>query len=208
MTSTTYNAYSILSLPIPERLGGDKVVTLAQCLDLFTDTELLDDDNKWHCPRCKRFTKLTKKISITRLPRVLIVHFKRFQMLLSGHFNKLETFVKYPVNETLDLTSYWPLAGTYVNSDVERRMNVSEEQQNLSKFPQRHQVPPFKYKLYGVVNHFGNLTNGHYTAYVKKGSDLKQRKEWCYFDDAKVLYDCKVDQVVNKNAYCLFFQRI
>lgn len=208
MTSTTYNAYSILSLPIPERLGKDKVVTLAQCLDLFTDTELLDDDNKWHCPRCKRFTKLTKKISITRLPRVLIVHFKRFQMLLSGHFNKLETFVKYPVNETLDLTSYWPLAGTYVNSDVARRMNVSEEQQNLSKFPQRHQVPPFKYKLYGVVNHFGNLTNGHYTAYVKKGSDLKQRKEWCYFDDAKVLYDCKVDQVVNKHAYCLFFQRI
>lgn len=206
MTSTTYNAFSILSLPIPERLNRDKVVTLAQCLDLFTDTELLDDDNKWHCPRCKRFTKLTKKISITRLPRVLIINFKRFQILMSGHFNKLETFVKYPVNETLDLTSYWPQVGTYVSKD--HSMDTAKEQQILSTFPQRHQDPPFKYKLYGVVNHYGNLTTGHYTAYVKKASDLKQRKEWCYFDDAKILYDCKVDQVMNKSAYCLFFQRI
>lgn len=206
MTSTTYNAFSILSLPIPERLNKDKVVTLAQCLDLFTDTELLDDDNKWHCPRCKRFTKLTKKISITRLPRVLIIHFKRFLMLLSGHFNKLETFVTYPVNETLDLTSYWPQVGTYINPD--KSMDTAKELQILSTFPQRHQDPPFKYKLYGVVNHFGNLTTGHYTAYVKKASDLKQRKDWCYFDDAKIQYDCKVNQVMNKSAYCLFFQRI
>lgn len=206
MSSTTYNAFSILSLPIPERLNKDKVVTLAQCLDLFTDTELLDDDNKWHCPMCKKFTKLTKKISITRLPRVLIINFKRFLMLMSGHFNKLETFVTYPVNEVLDLTAYWPQVGTYVNPG--QSMDAAEEQRILSKFPLRHQTPPFKYKLYGVVNHFGNLTTGHYTAYVKKASDLKQRKEWCYFDDAKIQYDCKVNQVMNKSAYCLFFQRI
>lgn len=206
MSSTTYNAFSILSLPIPERLNKDKVVTLAQCLDLFTDTELLDDDNKWHCPMCKKFTKLTKKISITRLPRVLIINIKRFLMLMSGHFNKLETFVTYPVNEVLDLTPYWPQVGTYVNPG--QSMDAAEEQRILSKFPLRHQTPPFKYKLYGVVNHFGNLTTGHYTAYVKKASDLKQRKEWCYFDDAKIQYDCKVNQVMNKSAYCLFFQRI
>lgn len=206
MSSTTYNAFSILSLPIPERLNKDKVVTLSQCLDLFTDTELLDDDNKWHCPMCKKFTKLTKKISITRLPRVLIINFKRFLMLVSGHFNKLETFVTYPVNEVLDLTPYWPQVGTYINPG--QSMDVAEEQRILSNFPLRHQTPPFKYKLYGVVNHFGNLTTGHYTAYVKKASDLKQRKEWCYFDDARIQYDCKVNQVMNKSAYCLFFQRI
>lgn len=207
-TSTTYNAFSILSLPIPERLNKDKVVTLQQCLDLFTDLELLDDDNKWHCPNCKRFTRLTKKISVTRLPRVLIIHFKRFHMLLTGHFNKLETFVKYPVNETLDLTPYWPPVGTYINTQGEKAMDVADEERTLSSFPQRYQVPPFKYKLYGVINHYGNLTNGHYTAFVKKASSLRQRKEWCYFDDAKILYDCKVDQVMNKSAYCLFFKRV
>lgn len=207
MTSTTYNAFSILSLPIPEKLNSSSKVTLAQCLDLFTDTELLDDDNKWHCPKCQKFTRLTKKITITRLPRVLIIHFKRFLMLMTGQFSKLDTFIHFPVTETLDLTSYWPQVGTFATPG-NATMDVAQEQKLLESFPQRNQNPPFKYKLYGVVNHFGNLTTGHYTAYVKKSSDIKKRKEWCYFDDAKVTLDCKPEQVMNKNAYCLFFQRV
>lgn len=206
MTSTTYNAYSILSLPIPEKYNSSPV-SLSDCLDLFTDTELLDEDNKWHCPRCQRFTGLTKKITITRFPKILIVHFKRFLMLMTGQFSKLDTFVRFPVTETLDLTSYWPPVGTYARSG-KTEIDVQQEKKLLGSFPQRNQSPPFNYKLYGVVNHYGNLTNGHYTAYAKKTSDSKKRKEWCYFDDAKVTFDCKPDQVMNKNAYCLFFQRI
>jgi len=33
-----------------------------------------------------------------------------------------------------------------------------------------------KYELIGVVNHFGSLTGGHYTAYVKKD-------DWFYYND-------------------------
>lgn len=208
-TSTSYNSFSILSLPIPEKMSGRvEEVLLKQCLDLFTETELLDDDNKWHCPRCQKFSKLTKKISITRFPRVLILHFKRFQMLPNGNFSKLDTCVTYPVNEILDLTSYWPLVGTYINSTGNDPISIEREESLLSSLPSRNQIPPFKYKLYGVVNHFGNLTTGHYTSYVRKESDTKQRREWCYFDDAKILYNCKPSQVLNKNAYCLFFQRV
>lgn len=209
LTSTTYNSFSILSLPIPEKFDGVfQKVLLSQCLDLFTETELLDDDNKWHCPNCQKFTKLTKKITITRFPRVLIIHFKRFKMQSNGYFNKLDTFVTYPVNEVLDLTSYWPPVGTYINPKTAENIDLDKEMLLLSSLPSRNQSPPFKYKLYGVVNHFGNLTTGHYTSYVQKESDSKQKREWCYFDDAKVHYQCEESQVSNKNAYCLFFQRI
>lgn len=209
LTSTTYNAFSILSLPIPEKLSGYlQKVTLDDCLKEFTTTELLDENNKWHCPRCKRFTRLTKKISITRLPEVLIIHFKRFEMNSGGYISKKESFVTYPVDEVLDLTSYWPEVGTSLNSNGDSAMDKAKEQQILSTLPSRNQQSPFRYKLYGVVEHFGNLSTGHYTSYVHKQSDNKKTRGWCYFDDAKVTYNCKPSQVLNKNAYCLFYQRI
>ena len=52
-TSTTYNAFSILSLPIPEKLNKLMKVSLDECLQEFVTTELLDDNNKWYCPNCK-----------------------------------------------------------------------------------------------------------------------------------------------------------
>lgn len=203
LTSTTYNTFSVLSLPIPESDARyPRSVLLSQCLDLFTETELLDDDNKWHCPRCNTFTRLTKKISITRLPKALIIHFKRFGYESSGRFKKLDTFIKYPVNDELDLTSYWPEVGSYTKEDSSTRISVEKERELLATMPVRNQSPPFKYKLYGVVNHFGNLTTGHYTSYVKK------EKGWCYFDDAKVTVGCDESSVLTKSAYCLFYQRV
>lgn len=204
LSSTTYNAFSILSLPIPNKSSSQ--VLLEDCLKEFTTTELLDKDNKWHCPNCKKFTNLTKKISITRLPQILIINFKRFGMTPSGYFSKLDKFVSYPVNDTLDLTKYWPVVGSYLNKGED--MSIEKEEQYLSTLPTRNQIPPFRYKLYGVVNHFGNLTTGHYTSYVHKSNDSKKTRGWCYFDDAKVTFNCPVSQVLNKNAYCLFYQRV
>lgn len=206
LTSSTYNSFSILSLPLPEKVSG--IVTLDQCLNLFTETELLEEDNKWHCPRCRRFTKLTKTMTITRFPRVLIIHLKRFNMDLRGFFKKLDTYVTYPVDGILDLTSHWPSVGTYVNSTPKSTITLEREKEILASFPNRNQEPPFRYTLYGVVNHFGNLTTGHYTAYVKKEKGSNSGKRWCYFDDSKVQYDCKESQVRNQNAYCLFYLRV
>lgn len=204
MTSSTYNSFSTLSLPIPEKVGKlTGSILLFDCLDLFVETELLDDDNKWHCPRCKRFTKLTKKLVISRLPKILIIHFKRFK-IQNGHFKKLENFINYPVNDILDLTKYWPPVGSYINPSSTGSMSKTKEIELLSNLPDRLQTPPFRYKLYGVANHFGNLTTGHYTSYVRKSINSK---DWNYFDDSKVLYGCLESKVLNQNAYCLFYAR-
>lgn len=207
-TSTTYNAFSILSLPIPEKLGSNSSVTLDDCLKEFTTTELLDDNNKWYCPNCKKFVKLTKKITITRLPEVLIIHFKRFKISTTGYINKMDTYVTYPVNDILDLTPYWPKVGTVINPKSNDFISKEKEQQIISTLPTRNQQSPFRYKLYGVANHYGNLSTGHYTAYVHKANDNKKTRGWCYFDDAKITYNCNENQVMNKNAYCLFYQRV
>lgn len=183
-TSTTYNAFSSLSLPIPL---NHQTVSLKDCFDLFTQDEVLDNDNAWHCPHCKKPRRAVKKLIISRLPQVLIVHLKRFQQRARGT-NKLETFVTYPTSN-LNLTDYWP---SYTGNDDAK----------LSQMPKRGQSPPFQYDLYGVANHFGTLKGGHYTAFVRKGS-----KGWCYFDDVRISRAVPSENVVNQHAYVLFYQR-
>ncbi|KAK9385760.1 hypothetical protein V1515DRAFT_539308 [Lipomyces mesembrius] len=184
-TSTTYNPFSFLSLP----LAPGKNVTLEQCFDLFVAEEVLDHDDAWyvHCPQCKQQRKATKALRISRLPVILIIHLKRFKV--SGRWsNKLENFVNFP-RKGLDLTPYWP---NY----------RSEDKVWLDKFPQAaDQQPPFRYNLYGVVNHYGSVRGGHYTAFVHKNN-----KGWLIFDDSRVAI-CPPERVVSKDAYVLFYER-
>ncbi|KAM9891065.1 hypothetical protein OXX69_012403, partial [Metschnikowia pulcherrima] len=144
MTSSTFNSFTILSLPIPRILGPTKsrALSLFDCLDSFVETELLDDDNKWHCPRCLKFCKSTKKLVISRLPKILIIHFKRFE-IQNGRFRKLDNFIRYPVNDVLDLTRYWPPVGTYMNQSKEM-LSETKERELLSNLPERYQIPPFR----------------------------------------------------------------
>lgn len=201
-TSTSFNAFTTLSLPIPEIQHLHKLSTdLMSCLRSFTKTEQLDRENRWFCPSCRKHCDLTKKITVTRLPRILVIHLKRFSILPSGHFSKLDTLVNYPVEEIMDLTEFWPPIGTPISNDS--TMDVMKEKSYLQEFPERMQIPPFKYKLYGVINHFGNLTTGHYTSYIRNAS---ASTKWYYFDDAK-FHMRKASEVLNKNAYCLFFWR-
>lgn len=207
-TSTTYNSFTILSLPIPEPLRDNSRPTLLyDCLNLFVETELLADENKWHCPRCNELRNLTKKITITRLPRVLIFHFKRFKFQ-GTVFKKVERLVTYPISEKLDMTPYWPPIGTFSNERDSQSMTLAREKEVLATMPVRSQKPPFCYKLYGVINHYGSLTTGHYTSFVNKRSSADLVDDWCYFDDAKVSHHSREEKVMNTNAYCLFYRRI
>lgn len=185
-TSTTYNVFSFLSLPIPL---NHNVVALHDCFDLFTTEEILDGDDAWHCPRCKQPRRTSKRLQISRLPNILIIHLKRFrQRAWARTSDKLETFVTYPVNN-LDLTEYWP---NYSGDDEHR----------LSRIPVRGQTAPFRYDLYAVANHYGTLKGGHYTSVVRKG-----RKGWCYFDDTRITRNVPLESLVNQNAYVLFYER-
>ncbi|GME95086.1 unnamed protein product [Ambrosiozyma monospora] len=96
-TSTTYNAFSTLSLPIPNTYGP---ISLKQCFDEFVKPELLTADNRWSCPKCKRPTKSAKQLRISRLPQVLIIHLKRFK--LENYLSKINLNVDYPTEFNLD----------------------------------------------------------------------------------------------------------
>ncbi|CEP08439.1 hypothetical protein, partial, partial [Parasitella parasitica] len=94
-TSTTYNSFMSLSLPIPAKKMRLSSVTLNQCLDYFVKEEVLDKEDAWRCPKCQKKRKASKQLTLSRLPDVLLIQLKRFSM--EGLFkNKLDTMVKCP----------------------------------------------------------------------------------------------------------------
>ncbi|KAJ2598765.1 ubiquitin-specific protease doa4 [Coemansia sp. RSA 1721] len=157
-TSTTYYTFTELSVPIPSagskpagatallrkstaRNGAATPVSIYQCLNAFAETETLDGENKWNCPRCRTKRKATKRLLVSRLPMVLVVHLKRFSTI--GHFReKLETNVVFPTQQLQ--------MDPYVINDVRSQS-------------------PTRYNLYAVANHYGSLSAGHYTASVFNG---------------------------------------
>jgi ubiquitin carboxyl-terminal hydrolase 4/11/15 len=74
-------------------------LTLEQCLEWFSVSEILDEQNQWYCPSCRQFVCAKKRIQLWSVPRCLIIHLKRFTQYI-----KLDTFVEFP-NE-LDITPY------------------------------------------------------------------------------------------------------
>ncbi|KAF9454384.1 cysteine proteinase [Macrolepiota fuliginosa MF-IS2] len=190
-TSTTYNVFSILQLPIPHGRNGR--VPIERCLDAFFNEEILEKDDAWDCPRCKTKRRASKKLSLARLPPVLLIHLKRFEA--NGRFSdKVDTFVEFPM-KALDLTNYMPapLPPGADKSELNGGLPMSLDDP-------RTQLPPYRYDLYGVTNHYGNLTSGHYTAFVSS------RGGWMYCDDSSVKA-VETKQVVNQKAYVLFYKR-
>lgn len=106
------------------------------------------------CPKCKTKRRASKTLSLARLPPVLLIHFKRFEA--NGRFSdKIDTFVEYPM-KSLDLTNYMPapLPPGADRSELNGGLPMSLDDP-------RTQLPPYRYDLYAVTNHYGNLTSGH-----------------------------------------------
>lgn len=99
--------------------GQDKKVSnnanIHDCIKMFTEPEVLTDDNPWYCSNCKEHQKATKQMSLWKLSKYLIVTLKRFHSnkpsdapqssniylnyLIQNRmaYNKLNTYIDYPL---------------------------------------------------------------------------------------------------------------
>ncbi|XP_040268353.1 ubiquitin carboxyl-terminal hydrolase 21 isoform X2 [Bufo bufo] len=76
--SPTFEVFCDLSLPIPKKGFSGGKVSLLDCFGLFTKEEELNSENAPICDRCRQRTKSTKKLTIQRFPRILVLHLNRF----------------------------------------------------------------------------------------------------------------------------------
>jgi ubiquitin C-terminal hydrolase len=52
--------------------------TIYECLQRFSQEEVLSGEDKWYCSSCNQHVSALKKIQIYKLPEYLIIHLKRF----------------------------------------------------------------------------------------------------------------------------------
>ncbi|KAJ8343092.1 hypothetical protein SKAU_G00330200 [Synaphobranchus kaupii] len=100
--STVFDPFWDLSLPIAKKSSGE--VSLMDCVRLFTKEDVLDGDEKPTCYRCKSRRKCTKKFTVQKFPKILVLHLKRFSEA-RVRASKLSTFVSFPMRD-LDLGEF------------------------------------------------------------------------------------------------------
>uniref|UniRef100_A0A8C2YYC7 Ubiquitin carboxyl-terminal hydrolase n=1 Tax=Cyclopterus lumpus TaxID=8103 RepID=A0A8C2YYC7_CYCLU len=99
--STVFDPFWDLSLPITKKGYGE--VSLMDCMRLFTKEDVLDGDEKPTCYRCKTRRRCTKKFTVQKFPKILVLHLKRFSE--ARRTSKLSTFVNFPLKD-LDLREF------------------------------------------------------------------------------------------------------
>ena len=159
------------SIKLPDKLNNG-LFFLNDCLKLFCEEELLNSDNKWYCNVCKQHKTAKKQIRLFKLPNYLIIQLKKFKNT-TGFFNssheKKDIFIKYPLHN-LDLSKY-----------------VEDKAGNKQK-----------YDLYAVIQHHGEISEGHYTA-ICKINDI-----WVLFNDSQL---SQINNPVTYDAYLLFYRK-
>jgi ubiquitin carboxyl-terminal hydrolase 4/11/15 len=173
-----------------ERKNGSKAVTLDNCFEAFTKPERLDENNMWYCSSCKGHVRAMKTMKLWRLPNILVVHLKRFEFKHSLRRDKLDTLVDFPL-EGLDMS---------------RHCSGLNEIRGDSKEDLVDAEVDATYDLFAVINHYGRMGFGHYTAYCRQWDEESISSQWNLFDDSSVRAVDRSD-ISGPSAYVLFYRR-
>ena len=154
--------------------------SVEKMLQMYTSSEELKDEDVVSCAKCGHRSCSTKHNNLVLLPRILMLHIKRFQMTSNSFFTKNNKMVHF--NADLDMSDYLKLVD-------------SEE---LDKPMQRLKAST-KYSLFGVINHVGNMQYGHYFSYAMVDG------AWFEFNDESAR---KIEEssIKTSNAYMLFYR--
>lgn len=197
-TSTTYEAFYSISVEIP-RNTGKRSWTIDDCLRSYCQEEKLSGDEVWKCPHCKCEREATKRITITRAPQCLVIHFKRFEMRKGESARKVHTPINFPLFG-LNMEPYMVPQAPKAISDP----RAPEEPRDTAT------TPPYLYDAYAVMRHIGSSGNGgHYISLVR---DAARGNIWRKFDDERVTdFDPNklkpAHQLQNEQAYLVFYGR-
>jgi len=177
--SITKEPFCCISLEVDDNVG------LGEALEIFTQDELMRGDDKYFCSECKRKCIAHKRLTLSELPPILVLHFKRFCVEFAashhkqGTTKKLSDHVEFP--EVLDFAKFQNL----IFEDDRERVLIDSE-----------------YELYAVLVHSGpQLGYGHYYALVKASDGY-----WFRMNDMDII-PVSNKHVLREQGYMVFYKR-
>ena len=140
----------------------------------------------------------TRKLLFDRLPRVLVLHLKRFVFSLnSGAALKLRKVIKFP--EHLEIKH------SYLTQQLQLEVKATDSTAAEGGLKRVR-----SYQLHAVCKHIGeHAVRGHYTSIVRAlpASGASQTSCWSAQDDGKVRQLSLNDVLNDPDAYLLFYHR-
>lgn len=225
--SISFSPFTSLSLPIPS--SKTQHVNLSDCLCYYTQDEVLSGENAWNCPKCCNVPHVSvldshpvfvnKKSGLFNLGRRGKSPGKEHKSKPTSSKNystttKSLTFIKLPQVLLIHLARF-------------SIFNLTDKLDTPIQYPLElkfhNNAHEIKYKLTGIINHYGNLKSGHYTALVNKSTvnfgsstDNLLYPFWCFFDDdicKPNIYHGNVSQpgmenISSRDVYVLCYERI
>ncbi len=187
--------YRYLSIDIGQDIadsGDAKSVKPAvdSCLANFFAPE----DREVNCEKCEEGTVATQTMKILSVPKVVLLHLKRFMVV-----------EKQGAEETTELVFKKNKVPVELTTDLSLGKLLSKNQFS-SKLPMEN------YGLKSIAHHLGNTANsGHYTADAMRADPEDGGDRWVSFDDG-IVAEKSLDKIVQsarnqRTAYMLLYSR-
>ena len=182
--SHNFDIFQILQLSIPTIAKPS--IDIYDCMDEFCKKEQMDKTNKILCEFCGLKNQSIKHTFLWKTPKILIIQLKRFITDDYGQVSgKLTNMIEYPI-DNLDIIKYIDPISPDINKSKYNLFAVNCHR-SLSKFQ-------------GKIS----IDLGHYTSMVINRYDNK----WYLADDSDKLEEVERDDIVDTDAYMLFYSRI
>lgn len=153
------------------------------------------EDREVNCEKCEDGKIATQTMNILSVPKVILLHLKRFMVVEKPKAGAEETEMVFKKNKApVELT-------THLSVDKLLTSNQSSDK-----------LPSESYRLKSIVHHIGNTANsGHYTTDALRPDPEEGGDRWVSFDDG-VVVENSLDKIVNttkhqKTAYMLLYSR-
>ena len=149
---------------------------LYTCLQKYCTPELLEKDNAWFNEKTGLKQDVFKQTVFWNFPKILVISLSRFYVNKeNGNYQLMKNvhLVDFPIDH-LDLSSF-----VHGNNSTNNQ-----------------------YELYGICNHIGDITGGHYSAFIKTSQN-----QWFHCNDHLIEHVEKPECIITPMAYCLFYRR-
>jgi len=183
--SSKPESFFILDLPIPTSISENKT-NIYSCLDHYVSPEFME--NGWIHETTKQTQSVYKNMVFWKFPKILVISFQRFHTKYIPNHNHPNAI---QISKNTDFIDF-PIEGL-----------------DLSKYVVGYSASTFRYDLYGIVNHIGDVNGGHYTAFVKQEQGLGL-SQWYHCNDEVIQLVPKeaLSAMITPMAYMLFYRRI
>ena len=107
-------------------------------------------------------------------------------------------FWNFPNIIIIALNRFTPDGMRKINNNIDFPLDDLD----LSKYVCGYNASSYKYELYGICNHIGGVSGGHYTAFVRNVDNI-----WLHYNDREVEVVDNPSAVISPAAYCLFYRK-